>query len=90
MPPHPPVHGYQSNKTLGRAYLWYWTLGLAGAHHFYLRNTSRGWLYLCTLGLFTVGWFLDMFRMSSLLRASNQDINLQNIAANTAQQQPPR
>jgi len=80
----PPVHGYQKNKTLGRAYLWYWTLGWVGAHHYYLGDTSRGVKYSVSFGGLFILWFVDMFRMSRLVREANQDINLKNTAANTA------
>jgi len=86
----PPSYGHKKNKTLGQAYLWYWTLGLVGGHHFYLGNTPRAWVYVFTVGWFTVGWFFDMFRMDSLVRKTNDSLNLQNIAANTAAQLPPR
>jgi len=91
----PPVHGYQQNKTLGRAYLWYWTLGWVGGHHYYLGNTPRGVAYSFSFGGLFMLWFIDMFRMDRLVRESNQDINLKNTAANTAliaqqqRQQPP-
>ena len=35
-------------------------LGLFGAHHFYAGRIGRGVLYLCTLGIFGFGWFIDI------------------------------
>ena len=36
-------------------------LGAFGAHKFYEGKTGMGILYLCTAGLFTVGWIIDIF-----------------------------
>lgn len=36
-------------------------LGIFGAHKFYEGNKELGKLYLYTLGLFTIGWFIDIF-----------------------------
>lgn len=35
-------------------------LGFFGAHKFYEGKTSTGILYLCTVGLFGIGWFIDL------------------------------
>lgn len=35
--------------------------GLFGGHKFYEGKTREGFLYLCTLGLFGIGWFIDLF-----------------------------
>ena len=34
-------------------------LGFIGAHKFYEGKTGMGILYLLTLGLFGIGWFID-------------------------------
>ena len=36
-------------------------LGFFGAHKFYEGNSKAGKLYLFTLGLFGIGWFVDLF-----------------------------
>lgn len=33
--------------------------GWLGAHKFYAKKTGMGVLYLCTLGLFGIGWIID-------------------------------
>lgn len=35
-------------------------LGWAGVHKFMEKKTGMGILYLCTLGLFGIGWFIDI------------------------------
>lgn len=34
-------------------------LGFVGAHKFYEGKAGMGILYLCTVGLFGIGWFID-------------------------------
>lgn len=34
-------------------------LGYFGAHKFYEGKTGKGILYLCTFGLFGIGWLID-------------------------------
>ncbi|MBQ61418.1 MAG: hypothetical protein CMQ19_05010 [Gammaproteobacteria bacterium] len=44
--------------------LWY-PLGILGAHRLYLRRQKMALLYLCTGGLFVIGWVIDLFTMST-------------------------
>ena len=37
-------------------------LGFLGAHRFYDKQFLMGLLYLCTGGLFFIGWFRDIFQ----------------------------
>ncbi len=46
-------------------------LGLFGAHHFYLNRPGWGFLYLFTVGLFGIGWLVDLFRIPLLVRDAN-------------------
>jgi len=39
-------------------------LGWLGVHRFYLKKTGTGILYLATLGLFGIGVYVDMFRIT--------------------------
>lgn len=39
-------------------------LGLFGIHKFYLEDYAKGFLYIPTAGLLTIGWIRDMFHMS--------------------------
>lgn len=36
-------------------------LGLFGGHLFYVGRAGRGFLYMFTLGLFSIGWLIDIF-----------------------------
>lgn len=48
-------------------------LGIFGAHKFYQEKPFLGFLYLSTLGLFGVGWFIDLITIASALeKASNK------------------
>ena len=38
-------------------------LGFFGAHQFYVGNKKMGVLYLFTVGLFMIGWIVDIFRI---------------------------
>ena len=53
---------------VGVAYAWWITLGLLGAHWFYLRRPGRAVLYLFTMGVFTLGWFIDGFTLAGHVR----------------------
>lgn len=50
--------GNTHNKVVG--YLL-WIFGFMGAHRFYFGRPLSGTLYFFTLGLFLVGWLVDLF-----------------------------
>ncbi|XP_052796946.1 uncharacterized protein LOC128229224 isoform X2 [Mya arenaria] len=59
-------------KSVGTAYIMAMPpFGLFGAHHYYLGNYGLGITYTLTLGIFSIGWIVDMFRMKALVKASN-------------------
>lgn len=37
--------------------------GFLGLHRFYLKKYITGIIYLCTFGLFTIGWIMDIIRL---------------------------
>jgi hypothetical protein len=39
-------------------------LGYFGAHQFYVGKKGMGLLYFLTLGLFCIGWFVDIYRIA--------------------------
>jgi len=57
---HTPVFGYLL-----------WIFGFFGAHRFYYGRPITGTIWFFTLGLFFVGWIIDLF----LIPAMNRDVN---------------
>ena len=50
-------------------------LGVFGVHRFYVGKVKSGILYLCTLGVFGVGWIYDIFNIvNNLFTDSNDEI----------------
>ncbi|XP_072020788.1 uncharacterized protein [Amphiura filiformis] len=58
-------------KYIDDAYILAFPLGIFGAHHFYLNRPGLGIVYFCTLGIFGLGWIVDLFRMPALVRDAN-------------------
>ncbi|MGW5063038.1 MMPL family transporter [Streptomyces sp. NPDC004096] len=76
IPSGPPVASPQERygprpRSLTVAYLWWFFLGVFGAHHFHLRRTGLGWLYLVTAGLGGLGWLVDAFLLPGRVRSAN-------------------
>lgn len=49
-----------------------WLLGFLGAHRFYYGKQISGTIYFFTLGLFFIGWIVDLF----LIPAMNQEADI--------------
>jgi len=43
-----------------------WIFGFLGSHRFYFGRPVSGTIYLFTLGLFLIGWIVDLFLMPML------------------------
>ena len=69
--PQPTRTAQPPKSSLAIAYLWWFFLGLFGAHHFYLGQHRRGWLYLGTAGLCGLGWLVDPFLLPRQVRGAN-------------------
>lgn len=58
--------------------------GYLGLHHFYNKKTGLGIIYLCTVGLFGVGWIIDIIKSISDLSndesKNNDKINIHNVS----------
>lgn len=49
-----------------------WLFGVTGAHRFYYGRPITGTIWFFTLGLFFVGWIIDLFLMPSLQREADK------------------
>ncbi len=49
-----------------------WIFGFLGAHRFYYGKPISGTIYFFTLGLFFIGWLVDLF----LIPAMNRDADI--------------
>ncbi len=48
-----------------------WLFGFTGAHRFYYGKRWTGLLWLCTAGLFGIGWMVDLFLVPSMDRQAD-------------------
>lgn len=53
-----------SNKSKVVALILCIFFGYFGAHYFYIGKPGTGLLYFCTMGLFGIGWFVDIYRIA--------------------------
>ena len=53
-----------SPKSRVTALLVCFFFGALGIHYFYVGRVGMGILYLCTLGFFGIGWFIDIIRIA--------------------------
>ena len=60
----------QSSHSIVMGYLL-WIFGFIGAHRFYYGKTLSGILYFFTLGLFFIGWIIDLFLIPAMDRQAD-------------------
>lgn len=48
-----------------------WIFGFIGAHRFYYGKPISGTIYFFTLGLFLIGWLVDLFLIPSMNREAD-------------------
>lgn len=59
-----------NERTTHQVFVGYflWIFGFLGAHRFYYGRQISGTIYFFTLGLFFIGWFIDLFLIPSMNR----------------------
>lgn len=50
-----------------------WVFGFIGAHRFYYGRPVSGTIYFFTLGLFFVGWLVDLFLIPGLQQGADEN-----------------
>lgn len=70
---HPPIIGYIL-----------WIFGFLGAHRFYYGRPITGTIYFFTLGLFFIGWIVDLFLIPGMSRTASLKFNDGPIDYNVA------
>lgn len=60
-----------NHKSTGVAYLLLLTLGVFGAHQFYIGKAGRGISYLLTFGWLGFGVLVDLFTLPAQVRNTN-------------------
>lgn len=58
-------------KSKGVAYVLWFFLGLIGVHRFYCDRWVSGIIWLCTFGLFGIGWLVDLFLIPGMVDHAN-------------------
>ncbi len=49
-----------------------WIFGFMGAHRFYYGKPVTGVIWFCTLGVFFIGWIVDLFLIPSMDREADR------------------
>ena len=70
---HTPVIGYLL-----------WLFGFTGAHRFYYGRPISGTIYFFTLGLFLIGWLVDLLLIPGMDKEADQRFSSGPIDYNTA------
>ena len=61
-----------------------WLFGFIGAHRFYYGRPISGTIYFFTLGLFLIGWLVDLFLIPSMNREAEIRFHAGEIDYNLA------
>lgn len=65
------MNGNQNTHNLAIGYAL-WILGFMGAHRFYYGRPISGTIWFFTLGLFFIGWIIDLFLIPSMDRSADR------------------
>ncbi|WP_212721902.1 TM2 domain-containing protein [Nocardioides dongxiaopingii] len=70
-----PRHGVylRPEKSVGLAYVLWFSLGFLGVHHFYLGKVGRGIGYFLTFGWFMIGLLVDLATLPSQVKRVNYE-----------------
>ena len=60
----------EPTHSMGVGYIL-WIFGFTGSHRFYFGRPISGIIYFLTLGLFLIGWLVDLFLIPSMYRTAN-------------------
>lgn len=61
-----------------------WLFGFTGAHRFYYGRPISGTIYFFTLGLFLIGWLVDLLLIPSMDKEADQRFSSGPVDYNTA------
>ncbi len=61
-----------------------WLFGFTGAHRFYYGRPISGTIYFFTLGLFLIGWLIDLLLIPGMDKEADQRFSSGPIDYNTA------
>ena len=64
------------------------TLGYLGAHRFYAGKIASGFVWLCTGGLFYIGWFIDCILILTGSLTDERGLPISNWEGYTEQPKP--
>ncbi|GAM25498.1 hypothetical protein SAMD00019534_086730 [Acytostelium subglobosum LB1] len=70
------------------AYLLWFFLGVFGVHRFYLNRPCSGVLYLFTLGVFGIGWLVDICLIPGMVEHENEHCHAHTNTVVVVGQQP--
>jgi len=74
-----PLTSLPSLSRPASAYALWAVGGLFGAHRFYLGRPVSGLVWLCTLGLFGVGWVIDFWLIKEFVEEHNKRVFQQQM-----------